>query len=128
MKIKNYTPHEIKIYDKNQAHYVPEKRKWFINENEKDNPIRVIPSDGILNAKIDYIETETLEGIPIYSPEVTNIDTPPENCYIVVSALYVQAAKILGIPTKRMLTVSQPVYEDENNPRPIGCLGLNKNQ
>ncbi|MCD6418072.1 hypothetical protein J7M00_04760, partial [bacterium] len=120
----NYTPHTINIYSQEQVEYVPEIRKYVVKEGEE--PIVVIPSDGMLSAKIKYEKITEIDGIPIHEPVVENCDEPPEGEDVIVSQLYVAAMRALGMDTSKLYTVSQPVYNSKDNPRPVGCLGLNR--
>lgn len=128
MKIVNLTPHPVNIYRKENAEYNPSLRKAFIKPDSR--PILTIPSSGIVNAHITYTLDSTINGIPIYKSVVKGIDPlPPEAMeadIIIVSALYASTAKMVGADTTRLVTVSQPVYDNPENPRPVGCIGLNR--
>ena len=85
----------------------------------------------MLNARISYEEKGAVSGVPEFQPVVHAIDEipadVPADALIVVSALYVNAAQLVGANfIDRLRTVSQPVYENSENPRPVGCLGLNR--
>lgn len=121
--IYNYTPHTINIYSSTDCYYDQKNRKYFVKEGVK--PIHSIPSQGVLNAHIDYEKVDEIDGIPIYEAKVKSIDPLPSG-YLIVSALFANACKILGVGTDRLLTISNPIYSNPDNPRPIGCLGLNK--
>jgi len=123
LRLRNFTPHNINIFAKEDVFYDEKQRKYFIKEGAK--PLLVLPSEGILNAHIDYELSENVDGIDIFEARVKNIDPLPSG-RLIVSALFVTACKILGINTNRLLTISQPVYSNPDNPRPVGCLGLNK--
>ena len=122
--MRNYTPHTINIYSPEQVEYVPEIRKYVVKKGEQ--PKVVIPSDGMLSAIIKYDSTTQIDGIPIYEAVVESCDIPPEGEDVIVSQLYVAAMRALGRDVSRLYTVSQPVYNSKENPRPIGCLGLNR--
>ncbi len=125
MALKNYTPHTINIYKESDVEYDSTHRKFFVKPGA--TACKTIPSKGIANAKIRYVADDAIDGIPTFRPTVEAADTLPENGKFIVSALYVQACKILGQDTAHLFTVSQPVYTDPDNPRPVGCLGLNRN-
>ena len=123
-KIKNFTPHQILIFRKEDCEFSQPHRKLFLKKGA--SPILVLPSEGILNAQISYQQIG--DDPPIFLPITKSCDLLPEgDDYIVVSALFVSAMKILRQDTSRLLTVSQAVYENPENPRPIGCLGFNLN-
>ena len=120
--IKNYTSHEIVIFRKEDT--FSDGRKLYKKENAK--PVCVLPLEGTLDAKIKYESDREVAGVTLFSPKVENIDPLPKgDDYLVVSALFVNACKLLGRPVDRLLTVSQPVYDSPDNPRPIGCIGFN---
>jgi len=121
--LRNFTPHNINIFAKEDVFYDEKQRKYFIKEGAK--PIKILPSEGILNAHIDYELSENVDGIDIFEAKVKNIDPLPSG-RLIVSALFANACKLMGVGNGRLLTISQPVYKDPNNPRPVGCLGLNK--
>jgi len=125
-KIVNATPHPIYIFTHNQVYYDESVRKYILKPNEK--PVKVIPQSGVLlNVKAEYELTDTIEGIPIFKLQVKDIDPVPDGDIVVVSAMYATAAKEAGIEgLNRLYTVSQPVYESKENPKPVGVLGLNK--
>jgi len=128
MKIVNLTPHSINIYRKEDAEHNPSLRKAFIKPGAR--PILTIPSSGMVNAHITYTYDTMIDKIPIYKPVVQGIDPLPPKAMkadiIIVSALYASAAKMVGVDTTKLVTVSQPVYDNPNNPRPVGCIGLNR--
>lgn len=125
MEIKNFTPHTINVYREEDVVFSSSHRKYFLKDGAK--PVATLPSEGMLSAKIKYRRDTDINGIPIFSPQIESVDPIPEgdSCFFVVSALYVSAVQMLGDDPSRLLTVSNPVYENTENPRPVGCLGLN---
>ena len=129
VKVLNCTSHPINIFRPEDT--ISDGRKLYLKDSST-KPVAVIPIFQTLNAKLNYdnikhvIEVSGHE-IPIFQPEVTEADTIPDvpNAFFIVSALYVQAQKVLKNPVDKLVTVSQPVYESPNNPRPIGCVGFN---
>ncbi len=94
----------------------------------------VIPYSGrMLSAVIAQSPAEPLvyNGvlIPVNAPQVfieaDPIPTDDECDYCVVSAMYVAACKVLGIDTSRLLTIGEPVADDEG--KVIGAVSLNRN-
>jgi len=126
LKIYNGTPHKINIYKKEDTEYKPEIRKYIVKDGAK--PIITIDSNGLLNAKIEYTEKEVKDNITIYKMNATGVDTVPENYDIViVSNLFATVAKDFNIEgVDKLYTVANPVYDNSENPRPVGCLGLLK--
>ena len=127
MRIWNFTPHSLNFYSESDTTPAPKIRKLIINTGAK--PVLTVPSDGMLNAKIDYVKVDSNLPIVEYAPKVTAVDSIPENIaeddIVVVSALYISAYRIVhGTVDPRFRTISNPVYENESNPRPIGCLGV----
>lgn len=108
-KIYNGTPHPINIVT--NSVFKTEIRKYIVPEGTEPDIIASIPSDGILSAKIDTVEAEHINGIPVFAKAITGCDPLPEGYDIyIVSALYVSAAKASGIDTSRLYTVADPVY------------------
>jgi len=129
MVILNCTSHDIHIFRPEDT--ISDGRKLYLKD-PFIKPIIKIPVFQTLNAKLDYDNIKhvvELSGseIPIFQPEVIESDSipPQRNAFFVVSALYIQAQRVLGNPIDRLVTVSQPVYQSQDNPRPIGCLGFN---
>lgn len=128
--IFNCTPHKINIYGKNQVFYQEKQRKFFLKEGEKSN--QVFTSDFLLNAEIEQNFEKEIHGVGIYSEKVLSIDPIPdkylgEKNFFVVSAKFISACRILNTETKQFLTICNPVYENPENPKPIGCLGFQTN-
>ena len=128
MRILNATPHPIYFYKEHQVCYDEKQRKYFLEDPNTEPAFVIEPSGVLLNVKVKYSLKEVKDGIPIYVQEVEHLDPVPEDYDIViVSNLYASYAIKFGIAgVERLYTISQPVYADENNPRPIGCLGLDK--
>lgn len=96
--------------------------------------IAEIPYSGkMLSVKVKQTDAEPLnfDGIliPLKTPQIfESVDTIPDKdeCdYCIVSAMYVAACKSLGIDTSRLLTIGEPVADNEG--RVIGTVSLNKN-
>jgi len=131
--ILNATPHPINIFRQEDCYYEGNQRKWFIKEDIK--PIQVIkPSGRVLNAYTEYeILYCTGDNIPIWISNVFAIDNPADvfdlnpGDIIVVSRMYAEAHR-KWIDKKsvsyKLACICQPVYNDIDNPRAIGCLGL----
>ena len=129
MRNLNATPHKINIFLPEQVYYDEKTRKHFLKSPKEEQPIKVIePSGKLLNAKVSYILKETKEGIPIFVAKPETIDPIPEDYDIIIASnLYASYAIQFNLPNlDKLYTISQPVYIDKENPKPIGCLGLNK--
>lgn len=105
-----------------------------IRKNCGGRLVAEIPYSGrMLSAKIRQEDTEPInfEGvlIPVKTPQIFEaVDPIPgtDECdYCIVSAMYVAACKALGIDTSRLLTIGEPVVDEEG--RVIGTICLNKN-
>ncbi len=93
-----------------------------------------IPYSGkMLSAKIKQDDSEPIsfDGIliPVKTPQIFEaVDPIPgtDECdYCIVSAIYVAACKSFGIDTSRLLTIGEPVVDE--NGVVIGTVSLNKN-
>jgi len=126
-QIFNGTPHTIVLY--NEQDTISDGRKLFIKEGAQ--PIKQIESQGTLTATKQNSELpEWVQGIGFDVPlkgavKFTKVDPlPPGYDIYVVSNLYRSAMKELGYDTSRIATVCDAVYQDPDNPKPIGCLSL----
>jgi len=128
IRILNATPHPIYFYKEHQVRYDEKQRKLFLEDSDTEPTFVIEPSGILLSAKVKYSLKEIRDGIPIYIQEVEHLDPVPQDYDIViVSNLYASYAIKFGIAgIEKLYTISQPVYADENNPRPVGCLGLDK--
>lgn len=121
MAIFNFTPHSINIIA--GAEFNAEIRKFVGGEE-----VRVIPSNGVLNAKIVSTENGEVEGIPLWKQEITGCDPIPaevkEGDIVIVSALYATAYRANGGEFP-LYGVKDPVMtEDGKTFR--GCRGLQR--
>jgi len=123
MNIINMTPHEVVIYQTKDAGFIPKIRKYVLRDDA--TPVANIPSSGMLSVQF-LDETWEEDGIMFCRREVAEIDPIPEgNSLVIVSALYASAARQAKIPGyERLVTIGDPVYEDKEGKRPIGCLKL----
>ncbi len=106
--IRNFTPHSIKIVSQDSCTFNPIIRKWV-----SDNPqiLAEIVSEGVLSAKIETVLGDTINGIPVFSKKISGCDpVPADGDIIIVSALFVSAARSYGYDTSRLYTVADPVY------------------
>ncbi len=125
-RIFNGTPHNIVVFAKDNVEYIPEIRKYVL-KNQNAIPIATIPSNGMLNAAVDFVETGTIDDIPIFNIVAKNVDPIPDADIVIVSNMYATYAKQFNIAgLERLYTIGNPVYQNRENPRPIGCLGLVK--
>lgn len=120
LKVYNGTDHDVNLLN------VPVKlvgRKAVQDgEVEQDFPF---PKQTPLSANF----TQTGDDGPLrLAPQVRGIDPLPSGYdFYIVSNLYLSAARQLGMPTDKLLTVGQPVYADAGDTRPIGCQFLYRN-
>lgn len=105
-----------------------------IRKNRGGRLVAEIPYSGrMLSAKVrqDNAEPINYNGvlIPVKTPQIfDSVDPIPDEdeCdYCIVSAMYVAACKSLGIDTSRLLTIGEPVADE--NGMVIGTMSLNKN-
>jgi len=133
--IFNATAHPINIYRKEDCEYNEQLRKWFVKKGAK--PVKVIaPSGRILNAHTNYILLQHVEDIPLWTSSIFDIDDPIDvfgdlksGDIIVVSRQYAAAHDLWIKEHKNKLPyklacICHPVYNDLDNPKPVGCLGL----
>ena len=118
VKLYNGTPHNINII--RGAVLDSTDRKWKGGE-----VIQVIPSDGMLSAKINSIQTGVLNGlIPVFSKEIVDCQELPIGFdYYIVSVLYATAYKAKYGNTDKLLVVADPVMSEDGKTF-IGCTGL----
>lgn len=121
--IRNFTPHPVNII--NNSEFSPEIRKYVAPEGT--TPSVTIPSEGMLNAKIDTIPgPEIDDGIPTFVKNIVGCDPLPElgpDDHIVVSALYASAVRATGGDTSKLLLVADPVMTPDGKTF-LGCRGL----
>lgn len=116
LKVYNGTPHQINIIS--GATLDSTDRKWKGGEL-----ILSIPSDGMLNAKIETIEVSSIGKIPMFDKKIVGCDALPSGYDIyIVSQLFSVAYK--G-DRKGLYTVADPVMSDDGT-KFIGCRGLQK--
>ena len=121
-KIFNGTPHPVNIIKNGVSN--PVIRKIVIPADVEPEIIMSIPSNGMLSAKIDSVQAEPIDGIPVFGKKVAGCDPIPEGYDIViVSALFVSAARAVGQATDRLYTVADPVYSPDGRTI-LGCRGI----
>ena len=126
--IKSYVGgHEIRVFT--GCIFDPSVRKYRGGEL-----LTVIPYSGkMLSAVLDQQNAEPIYvngvEIPTKTPQsFTAVDPVPnesESDYCIVSSMYVAACKSLGVDTSRLLTIGEPVVDDNNHV--IGCINFNRN-
>lgn len=120
--ILNYTPHTICIFHADSVTYNSTIRKWIVKDGAE--PFLIIKSSGMLNARIDTVPGDSLDGIPTFIKKVTGCDPLPDgNAAVVVSALYAVAAAKAGLDVSRIYTVADPVFTPDGR-TVVGCLGI----
>lgn len=122
--IRNFTPHEINFYRRDDANYVSAIRKYVVKENVK--PYLSIPSEGMLSIQFENVYEENSDfSVPICKKIVNKIDRVPEtseNDILIVSAIYYSYRKYSDTCSCTLYTINDTVYN--NDGKPIGCLGL----
>lgn len=116
----NCTPHSIHVFSKEDVEYVPQHRKLFIKSGATPKVI-IPPSGTVLSLQLQNELEGEREGIPIYKKRMLSYDQPIDGA--IVSALY-GAHVAPRHPNMTLYGVADPVYESVENPRPVGCLGL----
>lgn len=117
MRIRNYTPHDINIYTKEDIEDLSARHLKL-----KTNAVPVtIKSEGVLNAKMSY-KGEGFNVTRIYE----GVDSLPDDLepgdLVIVSALYASAVKELNGYTVPLRTVYGAVYDEADHI--CGCIGL----
>lgn len=119
MRIYNGTAHPVKIYDRNVGvSYDAKTRKHYLSGIGRI--LAMLPQHGMLSVSYEYTE-DRIGNIPVIRREVKHIDLLPDGYdYYLVSAQYASHA-----PDKsKLLIIGEPLYENPDNPRPIGVLSL----
>lgn len=116
-KIYNGTPHAINVVE--NSTFNASIRKYIGGD-----VVLSIPSNGMLNAKINAVDLPAIDGIPCFSKSFSGVDNLPEGYDIyIVSALYASAAQKAGMDMSKIFTVSDPVYTEDGNSF-LGCRGI----
>lgn len=119
-KIFNGTPHSINIVSEG-IRFDSTIRK-FVTEQPVISA--TIPTDCMISAKIETVESEPINGIPVFAKKITGCDSIPEGYDIViVSAMYVSAAKAMGFDTSKCYTIADPVYSTDGKTI-VGSRGI----
>lgn len=107
MSIINNTPHSINIYSGSE--FDPKIRKY-----RGGHITQIIESNGVLlNARIQEIDDEPINGIMTKLSSIISADTiPDDGNYHIVSQLYLSAARQSGWDTSRLLTIGGAVVDD----------------
>lgn len=116
-KIFNGTPHAINVVE--GSIFNPAIRKYT-----GGNIVLSIPSNGMLNAKINAVDLPVIDNIPVFGKSFSGVDVLPEGYDIyIVSAMYASAAVKAGMDMSKIYTVADPVYTEDGNSF-IGCRGI----
>lgn len=125
MEIRNYTPHPVHIYK--DAEFDPSIRKY-----RGGTKIGTFPSVGMLSAKMAEKTVSVREdGIVLKRTEIVGCDEYPihklneSDTYLIVSQLYLSAAKLMGWDTSHLLTIGGAVVDEAG--RTIGAAFLTMN-
>ena len=110
-KIWNATPHTINVIAEN-IEFDATIRKYVCRGEV--TVAMSIPSTGMLSAKIDTVDSEPIQNIPVFSKEVVGCDPLPtemtDDDIIIVSALYASAYRKVHGDDRRLYTIADPVY------------------
>ena len=118
-KIYNGTPHNINVVT--NAEFVAAIRKYCTDAPEF---ALIVPSSGMLSAKIITVQAGCIDGLPIYDKKIVDCDPVPEGYdIIIVSQLYATAVIKMGLDTTGIYTVSDPVYSMDGQTF-RGCIGV----
>jgi len=116
-KIFNGTPHAINVVE--NSVFNPAIRKYTGGDI-----VLSIPSNGMLNAKINAVDLPDVDGIPVFGKSFSGVDNLPEGYDVyIVSALYSSAAQKAGMDMSKIFTVADPVYTEDGNSF-TGCRGI----
>jgi hypothetical protein len=116
-KIYNGTPHAINVVT--GASFNANIRKYT-----GGTVVLSIPSNGMLNAKINAVDLPAVDGIPCFGKSFSGVDSLPDGYDIyIVSALYSSAAIKAGMNMSKIYTVADPVMSDDGNSF-LGCRGI----
>lgn len=124
IRISNYTPHPVNLYK--DARFDPSIRKY-----RGGVKIGTFNSVGMLNASMNERTVFTREdGVVFKKTMIVGCDPYPMNFegtdeYIIVSQLYLSAAKQMGWDTSHLLTIGGAVVDDAG--RVIGAAFLTMN-
>ena len=120
--IINMTPHPVNIIA--TATFDTSIRKWVAPANT--TPTTTIPSAGVLNAKIDTVAGDPIDGVPTFVKSITGCDPLPDlgdGDFVIVSALFATAFRAMGGDCSRILLVADPVMTLDGKTF-LGCRGL----
>ena len=122
--IINNTPHDVNVIDPKDITFDPTIRKYVAAADT--TPILVIPSSGVLNAKISTVDAAPIDGVPVFDKNIGGCDPLPDDDNVhIVSALYASAAAKSGMDMSRIMLVADPVMSTDGKTF-IGCRGLAK--
>ncbi|MFY8161993.1 MAG: hypothetical protein ACOVNU_11735 [Candidatus Kapaibacteriota bacterium] len=86
--------------------------------------VRSIPSNKMLDAKVNTKDLDSIDGIPVFGKSFSGVDPLPDGFDIyIVSAMYMSAAKADGADMSKIYTVADPVYTDDGTAFK-GCRGI----
>lgn len=106
MSIINNTPHYVNIFS--GAEFDPIIQKYRGGSFERT----IEPSGVLLNAKIQEIDDEPIDGIATKRTSIISADPiPDDGNYHIVSQLYLSAARQSGWDTSRLLTIGGAVVD-----------------
>lgn len=122
--IINMTPHSINVISPDDVTFDSSIRKWTAPADT--TPVASIPSSGILNAKIDTVPGDPIDGIPTFVKNIVGCDPLPTlgpDDFVIVSALFASAFRAMGGDCSRLLLVADPVMSSDGKTF-VGCRGL----
>lgn len=122
--IINMTPHPINVISPDDITFDSTIRKWTAPAGT--TPIATIPSSGVLNAKIDTVSGDPIDGVPTFTKKIVGCDPLPTlgpDDFVIVSALFASAFRASGGDCSRLLLVADPVMTPDGKSF-VGCRGL----
>lgn len=124
MNIVNCTAHSVSIINRDDVVRKLDVRKYIL-ENQGTEAILVFPKGMPLNVTFEDAVAFKDGDLEVVKRVVTRIDPlPKDGDYFIVSQVYANACRILGMDTKKLLCVGEPVYATPDGKQPIGVLNL----
>lgn len=122
--IINMTPHAVNIISPDDTTFDPTIRKWTAPAGT--TPIATIPTSGVLNAKIDTVSGDPIDGVPTFTKKIVGCDPLPDigdDDIVIVSALFASAFRAMGGDITKIRLVADPVMTPDGKTF-VGCRGI----
>ena len=129
MKLVNLTPHSIEVYVADQFEGLEQVNPTtWVADGVSGVPILARVSRGSLRISTSAIESDPVEGVPIFQTsygDLTGLPEETEGCLFIVSLPAQSMAKQSGHPlSNRMVAPYQVVWLKSNSSTVLGCMGL----